>query len=130
MIKKTNLLLTGTGIGTMILFIILIGVVFVWLLSGYGVKVSCESNEILGLSTIPPPMMTVVAETSCFVNYSIKVSDQKICSGMNKITDKIGYLRCKEIKDYPDKSIYVDVLFYDNNKKLVGTDNKNFVYKS
>lgn len=80
-----------------------------------GIKVSCDKMEILEISKIPPPLMTVLKEIICQVKYEVKQDQTIICQGETKILTKdTGIFECPQIKDYPNKELNVKVTFYDS----------------
>jgi len=94
---------------------------------GKGVLVSCESNEIISIKDVPPPLMAMAQPKICEVNLTVKTSaGDMICEEvLGVFNTERNVLACSGLDKHIGETVLIDAIFYDTEGNRKGTDRKN-----
>lgn len=101
------------------------------LISGYGtgVLVSCDTHQVFGIKSLPPPLMAAAQPEFCIVNVSVtSLNGTSICNAYGGIfNSEKGIIECDIPKKFKGEELIVTAKFFDLNKNYLGSDTKNVI---
>lgn len=109
---------------------ILIALIYLFALNrGVGVLVSCDSNEIIAIKAVPPPLMQMVQSKICEVNLNVQTMEgEVICNVREGVFEtERAVIECPDIEDFKEQQVQIKANFYDTDGNLIGSDNKNLI---
>jgi hypothetical protein len=119
-----------SSFGIIIILVVLFGVFYVYLGSGYGIKVSCDKNEILSFAKVSPTLMQIVQPIFCEVQYEVKVNNTIICNDkINIMNHNEGVLPCSVLKKHSEENIKINVIFYSSDGEFRANITKEMIFK-
>lgn len=94
---------------------------------GKGILVSCESNKVISIKDVPPPLMAMVQPRICEVNLTVKTLDgDLICEEqLGVFNTERNVLSCSGLDKHIGETVLVDAVFYDTEGNEKGNDRKN-----
>jgi len=97
--------------------------------SQVGIEVSCIDKKILGFKRVPPPLLAVVQPEVCGVAIETKSDNVIVCMGNYKINSNTGVIPCDNLKEFVNKTVTIQAMFYDSIGRVLGDDEVISVYK-
>lgn len=86
---------------------------------GYGIAVSCDKQQFLGIERVPPPLLSIIAPTQCVILYKVTVNGTELCSGKHYDDGPKAIVSCKGVEDYRWEDLEIKATIAWNDK---GTD--------
>ena len=108
-------------ISILVLVAMIGGFIYAISAGGYGVVVSCDSKEIIGIKKVPPPLMMIAQPTYCSIDLEVKNGTETICSITDyKVHSETEVVPCSELKSQKgNEQLDIKVTFYHEDEQPI-----------